>query len=57
MKKTGKSGVNFEVQVGFWVKNEGGGVSLWGLGKMGKKKVVKNVRKTFENVRKLYRNV
>jgi len=52
----------FEGNVGFWGKNGGGFVSLWGLGEIGKKKTLKNVRKrlkifeklceTFENIRK-----
>ncbi len=32
---------NFSVDIGFWVKNEGEGVSLYRLGKMGKKKMGK----------------
>jgi hypothetical protein len=28
--------------VGFWVKNRGGGVKMYGLGKIGKGKRVKN---------------
>ena len=30
--------------VGYWIKNEGRGVKMYGLGKMGKKKVRKNGR-------------
>jgi len=45
----------FGGNVGFWAENGGGGVSLWGLGKIGKKEALKNVRKRlkiFENIRK-----
>ena len=41
--------------VGFWVKNGAGRVSLKGLRKIGKKKTFKNVRKrskTFKNIQK-----
>jgi len=55
MKKTGKLGVNFGGHVGFWVKNKDHGVNLQGLGRMGKIKTFKNVRKRskiFKNVQK-----
>ena len=45
----------FGGNIGFWAENGGGGVNLWGLGKIGKKKTLKNVRKRlkiFENIRK-----
>jgi len=52
----------FERNDGLSGKNGGWFVKLWGLGKMGKKKTLKNVRKrlkifeklceTFENIRK-----
>ncbi len=48
-------GVNFGGHVGFWVKNKDQGVNLQGLGKPGKKKTFKNVRKrskTFKNIQK-----
>jgi hypothetical protein len=40
---------------GFWAKNGGCGVNLQGLGKIGKKKTFKNVRKRskiFKNIQK-----
>jgi len=45
----------FRGDVGFWVKNGDWGVSLRGLGKVGKKKTFKNVQKhskTFKNIQK-----
>jgi hypothetical protein len=41
----------------FGGKNEGGGVKMGNLGKIGKGKTFENVRKTYRNVRKKYRNV
>jgi hypothetical protein len=43
-------GSDLEVDVGFWVKNGGGQVNLKGLGRIGKKKVFKNVRKQYRNL-------
>ena len=39
-------GVGFGGYVGFWAKNEGWWVGLWGLGKIGKRKSVKKREKT-----------
>jgi hypothetical protein len=50
-----KNGDFGEGEVDFWSENEGGGVKSQRLGKMGKKKVFKNVQKrlkTFENLQK-----
>ena len=38
--------------VGFWGKNGGWGVSLWGLGKIGKAETFKNVRKRLKIFKK-----
>jgi len=46
----------FRGYVGFWGKNGGWFIKLQGLGKIGKKKPLKNVRKRlkiFENIRKV----
>ncbi|MBA7677369.1 hypothetical protein ES703_85626 [subsurface metagenome] len=43
--KFGFFSVLFSANVGFWGKNGGWFVKLWGLGKMGKKKVVKKAQK------------
>jgi len=62
-EKTGKLGVNFGGNIGFWVKNGDWWVKLQGLGKPGKKKTFKNVQKrskTFENVQKyskIFKNI
>jgi len=59
IKKAGKLGVNFGGHVGFWVKNEDQGVNLQGLGRIGRKKTFKNVRKRskiFENIQKYSKN-
>jgi len=53
--KTGFFEVIFRGNIGFWGKNGGWLVKLWGLGKIGKKKALKNVQKRlkiFENVQK-----
>jgi len=54
--KIGFFEVIFSGRLCFWGKNGGWFVKLWGLGEIGKKKPLKNVRKhskTFENIRKM----
>jgi hypothetical protein len=53
-------GVIFQEDVGFWGKNGAWWVNLCGLGKIGKKKTFKNVRKRskiFKNIQILSTNV
>ncbi len=51
--KFGFFSVLFSANVGFWGKNGGWFVKLWGLGKIGKKKMVKNCKKCAKIVKKL----
>ena len=45
--------VIFRGNIGFWGKNGGWFVKLWGLGKIGKKKALENARKRLKIFEKL----